>query len=120
MKLPTSLGETTMAAFLCVIFSITIIECILLSRSHAKLFNTAGLMVIAAAAALMTSIAIASGWSAATSFTLTYGALSLGLIVLNASLYSPETLFIPLLGAILMLGELVLLIFPAQVVLRLV
>lgn len=120
MKLIPSLGVSTMAALLCVIFSITLIECVLLSNSSSKLYNPVSLLSIVVAALLMTSIAIASGWIAATGFTLTYITLSLGLILLNASLYSLETLFIPVLGSILLLGELVLLIFPVQALIHLV
>ncbi len=109
-----------MAALLCVIFSITVIECVLLSNASSKLYNPISLISIVVAALLMTSIAIASGFIAATGFTLSYIAISLGLILLNASLYSLETLFIPILGSILLLGELVLLILPAQALLRFV
>lgn len=75
------------------------------------------LMVVVAAALLLTIIAIYSGWIAAASFTLTYLALSLGLIVFSASLYSQETLFIPILGSLVLLTELVLLILPTQIIL---
>jgi hypothetical protein len=118
MKLLLCLGVSTMAALLCVVFSITVIECVLLSNASAKLYNPVSLLAIAIAALLLTSIALASGWIAATGFTLTYISLSLGLLLLNASLYSLETLFIPILGSILLLGELLLLILPAQALLR--
>jgi len=120
MKLVLSASFSPMAALLCVVFSITLIECVLLSKSSAKLYNPVSLLSIVVAALLMTGIAMASGWIAATGFTLTYITLSLGLILLNASLYSLETLFIPILGSILLLGELVLLIFPAQALLSFV
>jgi hypothetical protein len=118
MKLVFCLGVSTMAALLCVVCSITVIECILLSNASAKLYNPVSLLAIASAALLMTAIAIGNGWIAATGFTLTYTSLSLGLLLVNASLYSLETLFIPILGSILLLGELLLLIFPLQALFR--
>ncbi len=118
MKFFLVVGFSPMLALLCVVFSITLIECVLLSNASAKLYNPVSLISIVIAALLMSSIAIANGWIAATGFTLTYITFSLGLMLLNASLYSLETLFIPILGSILLLGELVLLIFPAQALLR--
>lgn len=118
MKLFLSLDFSPMAAILCVIFSITLIECVLLSSASSKLYNPVSLFSVVVAAWLLTLIAIASGWIAATGFTITYVAFSLGLILLNASLYSQETLFIPILGSILLIGELLLLIFPVQALLR--
>ncbi len=106
-----------MAALLCITISLAVIECSLLSRQSKKLYNPMSLMVVAAAALLLTVIAINSGWIAAASFTLTYLALSLGLIVFSASLYSQETLFIPMLGSLVLLIELVLLILPTQMIL---
>ena len=103
-----------MAAILCVTITLAILECILLLGDAKKLYTPVSLFAVVAAALLMTSIALNSGWIAATSFAFTYGALSLGLLLFNASLYSLETLFIPLLGTILLLAELVLLVWPAR------
>ncbi|NJN32138.1 MAG: hypothetical protein HC824_18260 [Synechococcales cyanobacterium RM1_1_8] len=107
-----------MAAIVCIALSLAAIECSLLSSRRDQLYNPVSLATVVLAACLMAAIAIASGWIAATGFTLTYTSFSLGLIWLNASLYSLETLFVPLLTSIMLLGELVLLVFPAQVLLR--
>ncbi len=105
-----------MAALLCVTLSLAAIECILLLGQSKKLYTPVSLFAVVAAALLMTSIAVNSGWIAATSFALTYLALSFGLLMFNASLYSLETLFIPILASLVLLGELVLLILPGQMV----
>jgi len=106
-----------MAAILCITVSLGLIECVLLSGQSQKLYNPASLAAIVSAALVLSQIAVSSGWIAAASFTLTYLALALGLLLLNASLYSPETLFIPVLGSCLLLGELLLLILPAKLIL---
>lgn len=106
-----------MSAILCITVSLAVIECSLLSGQSKRLYNPISLMVVVAAALLLTMIAINSGWVAAASFTLTYLALSLGLLIFSASLYSKETLFIPILGSLVLLSELVLLILPTQMIL---
>jgi hypothetical protein len=103
-----------MAALLCITVSLAAIECILLSGQSKKLYTPVSLAAVVVAALLLTSIAINSGWIAAASFTFTYLALAFGLLLFNASLYSLETLFIPVLGSLVLLGELLLLILPAQ------
>lgn len=106
-----------MAALLCVTITLAILECILLTGQSNRLFTPVSLFAVVAAALLMTSIAINSGWVAAAHFTLIYMGLSLGLLLLNASLYSLETLFIPILGSLLLLGELIFLLLPARMML---
>lgn len=113
MKLALGLAIGTMAAIFCVVLSITIVECLLVLKAS-QLYNPVSLIAVIAAALVMTSIAAASGWIAATSFALTYLAISLGLLLLDASLYSLETLFIPILGSVVLLSELVLVILPGK------
>lgn len=102
-----------MVALICVILSVTIAETIILKGSD-RLYTPATWFLISAAALAMTGIAIAGGWVAATSFAVTYVLVSFALLLLTESIYSLETLFIPILGSFVLLTELVLLIVPAQ------
>jgi hypothetical protein len=102
-----------MAAFICVVLSLTIVETILLQGSD-RLYTPASWFLISGAALVMSSIAIASGWVAATSFALTYIFASLAILLLTESIYSLETLFIPVLGSLVLLAELLFIIVPAQ------
>ena len=106
-----------MAALLCITLSLAIIECILLSSQSQKLYTPVSLAAVVLTALFLSSIAISSGWIAAASFTFTYLAFSLGLLLFSASLYSLETLFIPFLSSLVLLGELLFLILPVRVVL---
>ena len=108
-----------MVALLCIVISLAAIECSLLSGHDHKLYNPVSLGTTVAAALLLTLISIQSGWMAAAHFTLTYLALSCGFLLLNLSLYSRETTFIPILSSIVLVAELALLILPAQLILSL-
>lgn len=102
-----------MAAFLCVVLSLTIVETILLQGSD-RFYTPASWFLISGTALVMSGIAIASGWVAATSFAATYIFASFAILLLTESVYSLETLFIPVLGSAVLLAELLLLIVPAQ------
>lgn len=105
-----------MAALLCITVSLAIIECCLLSGQSKKFYNPISLMVVVAAALLLTIIAINSGLVAAASFTFAYLSLAFGLLLFSASLYSLETLFIPVLASLILLGELLILFFSSQII----
>ena len=113
MSLFIRLGVGSMVALICVVLSITIAETIILKGSD-RLYRPATWFLISAAALAMTGIAIASGWVAATSFAITYVGVSFALLLLTESIYSLETLFIPILGSFVLLAELVFLIVPAS------
>ena len=102
-----------MVALICVILSITIVETIIIKGSD-RLYAPTSWFLISGAALAMTGIAIASGWIAATSFAITYVAVSFALLLLTESIYSLETLFIPILGSFVLLTELVFLIVPVK------
>ncbi len=106
-------GVESMAALICVVLSLTVVETILLQGSN-RLYTPASWFMISAAALAMTSIAIASGWIAATQFAVTYILVSFAILLLTESIYSLETLFIPVLGSCILLVELIFLIVPAQ------
>lgn len=109
----TQWGVESMAALICVVLSLTVVETILLQGSN-RLYTPASWFLISAAALAMTAIAIASGWIAATQFAVTYILVSFAILLLTESIYSLETLFIPVLGSCILLTELVFLIVPAQ------
>ena len=113
MSLFIRLGVGSMVALICVVLSITIAETIIIKGSD-RLYTPATWFLISAAALTMTMTAIASGWIAATSFTITYVSVSFALLLLTESIYSLETLFIPVLGSFVLLAELVFLIVPAR------
>lgn len=103
-----------MAALLCITVTLAGIECVLLMGQSKRLYTPLSLGAVVATALLLSSIAVNSGLIAATGFTLTYLALALGLLLFNASLYSLETLFIPIVSSVVLVVELMLFIAPIQ------
>ncbi|NJN30132.1 MAG: hypothetical protein HC824_06590 [Synechococcales cyanobacterium RM1_1_8] len=107
-------GDRDMAALLCITVTLAGIECVLLMGQSKRLYTPLSLGAVVATALLLSSIAVNSGLIAATGFTLTYLALALGLLLFNASLYSLETLFIPIVSSVVLVVELMLFIAPIQ------
>ncbi len=113
MGLLIGLGVGSMVALICVVLSITVIETILI-RGSDRFYGPMSWFLISASALVMTATAIAGGWIAATSFTLTYLSVSFAILLLTESIYSLESLFIPILGSFVLLAELLFLIVPAR------